>query len=112
MLLGQSKWKRGRLTEFLFQEGLIYGIWFRNPICTLFNTVFICLPSDSTVSEDAGIEPRTVATLAMAVRRTNHSARSHPLELAVDLIHNQYHTDTVALPPQPNNPPHAHRTRK
>jgi hypothetical protein len=25
---------------------------------------FICRPSDSTVSEDAGIEPRTVATTA------------------------------------------------
>jgi hypothetical protein len=31
------------------------------------------------VSEDAGIEPRTVATTALAVRRPNHSAR--------DLIH-------------------------
>jgi hypothetical protein len=30
------------------------------------------------VSEDAGIEPRTVATTALAVRRSNHSARSHP----------------------------------
>jgi hypothetical protein len=27
---------------------------------------FICRPSDSTVSEDAGIEPRTVATSALA----------------------------------------------
>ncbi len=32
---------------------------------------FICRPSDSTVSEDAGIEPRTVATSELA--------RSHPL---------------------------------
>ncbi len=39
---------------------------------------FICRPSDSTVSEDAGIEPRTVATTALAVGRSNHSARSHP----------------------------------
>ncbi len=38
---------------------------------------FICRLSDSTVSEDAGIEPRTVATLALAIRRSNHSARSH-----------------------------------
>ncbi len=30
---------------------------------------FICRPSDSTVSEDAGIEPRAVATLALTVRR-------------------------------------------
>jgi hypothetical protein len=39
---------------------------------------FVCRPSDSTVSEDAGIETRTVATSALAVRRSNHSARSHP----------------------------------
>ncbi len=39
---------------------------------------FICRPSDSTVSEDAGIEPRTVATTALTVRRSNQSARSHP----------------------------------
>ncbi len=39
---------------------------------------FICRPSDSTVPTDAGIEPRTVATGALAVRRSNHQARSHP----------------------------------
>ncbi len=33
---------------------------------------FICRPSDSTVPTDAGIEPRTVATWALAVRRSNH----------------------------------------
>jgi hypothetical protein len=39
----------------------------------------ICRASDSTVSEDAGTEPRIVATLALAVRRSNHSAGSHPI---------------------------------
>ncbi len=39
----------------------------------------ICLPLDSNVSADAGIEPRTVATLALAVRRFNLSD--------IDLIH-------------------------
>ena len=39
---------------------------------------FICRPSDSTVPQDAGIEPRTVATTALAVRSSNHSAKSHP----------------------------------
>jgi hypothetical protein len=39
---------------------------------------FICRPSDSTVSEDAGLEPRTVATTALIVRRYNNSAKSHP----------------------------------
>ncbi len=29
------------------------------------------------MSADAGVEPRTVATLALAVRPSNHSARSH-----------------------------------
>ncbi len=38
---------------------------------------FICRPSDSTVSEDAGIEPRIVVTLALSVRHSNPSARSH-----------------------------------
>jgi hypothetical protein len=33
---------------------------------------FICRHSDSTVPTDAGIEPRTVATGALAVRRSNH----------------------------------------
>ncbi len=39
---------------------------------------FICRPLDSTLSEDVEIDPRTVATTALAVRRSNHSARSHP----------------------------------
>jgi hypothetical protein len=33
-----------------------------------FHHCFICYPSDSTVPTDAGIEPRTVATSALAVR--------------------------------------------
>jgi hypothetical protein len=39
---------------------------------------FVCRSSDATVSEDAGFELRTVAITALAVRRCNHSARSHP----------------------------------
>jgi hypothetical protein len=39
---------------------------------------FICRPSDSTVPTDAGFELRTVATGALAVRCSNHLARSHP----------------------------------
>jgi hypothetical protein len=34
---------------------------------------FICRPSDSTVSEDAGIEPRTVTTSVLTIRRSNQS---------------------------------------
>jgi len=40
---------------------------------------FICRLSDSTVLEDAGIEPRKVATSTLAVRRYNHSARSRTI---------------------------------
>jgi hypothetical protein len=39
----------------------------------------ICRLSDSTVSKDAGIEPRTIATTALAGRRSNHSDRSYTL---------------------------------
>ncbi len=41
---------------------------------------FICRPSDSNVSEDAGIRLRTVMTLALTARLSNHSARSQPQE--------------------------------
>jgi hypothetical protein len=51
---------------------------------------FICRPSDSTVSEDTGIETRTVATTtALAVRRSNH--------WAIDLIHSRI--DFIHTPP-------------
>ncbi len=35
--------------------------------------VFIYRPPDSDVSEDDGIEPGTVATMALTARRSNHS---------------------------------------
>ncbi len=43
---------------------------------------FICRPSDSTVSEDAGIEPMTVAQRhwRSEARSHPHSARPHPFE--------------------------------
>jgi hypothetical protein len=48
-------------------------------LCKIFNTASSAgRLSDSTVSEDAEIEARTVASTALAVRRSNHSARSHP----------------------------------
>jgi hypothetical protein len=48
---------------------------------------FICRLSESTVSEDAGIKPRTVATLAFLVRRSNH-AQLDLIHTQLDLIHN------------------------
>jgi hypothetical protein len=53
---------------------------------------FICRPSDSSALEDDGIETRTVATLALAVRRSNHSARCLDLiHSTVDLVHTRLH---------------------
>ncbi len=49
--------------------------------CCIFFWASQRCSSDSTVSEDAGIEPRTVATSALDVKRSNLSA-------TVDLIHN------------------------
>jgi len=40
-------------------------------------------PSDFTLSEDAGIDLRTVAITALTVRRSNHSARSHTFYASV-----------------------------
>jgi hypothetical protein len=56
--------------------------------------MYVIRPSDSTVSEDAGIETRTVATLALTATRSNHSVRSRPQlgyissTTPLDLIHN------------------------
>ncbi len=46
-------------------------------LCTLFNTASPATPFP-TVSEDAGTEPRTVASLALTARSSNYLARSHP----------------------------------
>jgi hypothetical protein len=69
------------LASFTFKGGFLDFSF----TCTIH--CFICRPSDSTVSEDAGIEPRTVATTALTIRRSNHSARSHA-QSRLDLIHN------------------------
>jgi hypothetical protein len=56
-----------RNKELIGNRGEIFGF-----VYALYSTVLHLLPSDSTGSEDAGIEPRTVATSALAVRRSNH----------------------------------------
>jgi hypothetical protein len=46
---------------------------------TSFNTALSAAPSHSTVSEDAGIEPRTGLTSELSVRRFNYWAiKAHP----------------------------------
>ncbi len=55
-----------------------HPFFYRVIFCDFFGSMycvqhcFICRPSDSTVSADAGIEPRTVWKSALAVIRSNH----------------------------------------
>ncbi len=71
-----------RLFEYLFPYTwyliLLKGIFCFFLFMYVIQHCFICCPSDSTVLEDAGIEPRTDASLALTARRSNNSAISHP----------------------------------
>jgi hypothetical protein len=83
LLLRKQKhknWRYGVLTALIhfimtisfLKEGFMYFFLFTYVI----QHCFICRPSDSTELEDAGIEPRPVATLALTVR-------------LLDVIHNR-----------------------
>ncbi len=61
---------------------------------------FIDRPTDSNVSEDAGIERRTVATLALTARRSNHSARSHPHSATVVLLEKNVEKPSLVANPK------------
>jgi hypothetical protein len=73
---GDSHWETGAKAKsvkpkhtILYYTILYYTILYYTyyiPHC------FICRPSDSTVATDAGLEFRTAATGALAVRRSNH----------------------------------------
>ncbi len=65
----------------LFSKGDFWGFLSVNFI----QQFFIRRPSDSTVSEDAGIEPRTVAALALAISCLNK--RLELIHIRTDLIH-------------------------
>ncbi len=62
LLLREESWNERMLARVVFFSFFSYYI----------QHCFICRPLDSTVPTDAGIEPRTVATGAKAVRRSNH----------------------------------------
>ncbi len=66
------------------KQGNFFGFFPMNCI----QHCFICLPSDSTASEDAGIEPRTVATSALTIRRSSHT-RLGLIHTRLDLIHSR-----------------------
>jgi hypothetical protein len=56
-------------------------------LCTLFNSASSLPPLRfHAVSEEAGIEPRTVSTLALTARCFTHSARSHPQSAVVECV--------------------------
>jgi hypothetical protein len=54
-------------------------------LCSLFNTDSSAALRFHIVSKDAGIESRTVATLALALRCSNHSAKYHPGDCTGDV---------------------------
>ncbi len=56
---------------FLFSKGFFDVFSF---FMYFFQHCFICRPSDSTPTEDDGIESRTVATLALTAIRSDHSS--------------------------------------
>jgi hypothetical protein len=58
-----------------FFKGSFFGFFHYR---TLFNTASSAAAQIQLCLEDAGIEPRTVVTSALAFRCSNHSARSHP----------------------------------
>ncbi len=98
-LSGPQTSKRTDRYIFFFFLNIFWGIF---SFCSYnIQHCFICRPSDSTVPTDAGIEPRTVATCALSVRRSNHQARSHPYRLdLIRYIGNSYcrsHRSSVLL---------------
>ncbi len=76
----EREWFSSRLWPHKLQFGqlhtTVFGFGFFLYVPVLVQYCFIWRPSDSTVSEDVGIEPRIVATSALTVRRSSYSATS------------------------------------
>ncbi len=74
---GELLWRRTCYKRVVFPTLIRYTSFsFKNFMGDFFSYYiqhcFICRPSESSVPTDAGIEPWTVATGALAVRRANH----------------------------------------
>ncbi len=73
VLSGKIPWVRcymyTTLHSTLFKKASLFLFLIFSFFSLLTQHCFICRPSKSPVSEDAGIEPRTAATTALAVRR-------------------------------------------
>jgi hypothetical protein len=67
----QSTHTEGKVQAFSYRIYTIFLVMYVIQLCS------ICCPSDSFVSEDAGIKLRTVATLQLTARCSNHLDRSH-----------------------------------
>ncbi len=64
------KYKTSRVIKHVTFSFKIFFLFFQ----CFIQRCFICRPSDSTVPEDAGIEPRTVSTSAFFVQHSDQSA--------------------------------------
>jgi hypothetical protein len=74
------------------------GNFFFSFVMYVIQHSFICRPSGSTVSEDAGIEPRTAATLTLTENGCNNSARSHPHHSARSHLYFNCRSKILTLP--------------
>ncbi len=82
-------------SHILIIKGGFLRNFMKNFFKTLFNTASSAAPPpDSTVSEDAGIEPGTIATSTLALR--NSTTRLHLIHDRLDLIQNR--PDLIHIP--------------
>ncbi len=65
-----NSWKKSKFPK---NSSYLNYFFLKGDFCCCFFDTLFNTASSATVSEDAGIEPRTVATTTLAVGRSNHS---------------------------------------